>query len=671
MLNRDEFDILVSEVKDAAQKYYDGAGIQLKTDAEYDAMVDMVENCVAANPTWDANGVLDMVAAGASGGGDVAHSTPMLSLAKSKTFPKIIEFLSTLSTNVVVEPKIDGLAVRAEYHSGRLTLVATRGDGLTGENVTAQAYNVSGLPATIVSNGFVEVRGEVYMTDADFEIANTNRVASGRLGFANPRNATAGSLRREDNNYITPMSFAAYDIVGDGFAQNSYQERMRAATILGFGTTLQLFDTLDIPNNLTRDNTKVLERIEMLETARPTLGFPIDGAVIKVDSFASRETLGTSSRTPRWATSYKYAADTTTTVVTGIEMSIGRTGRLGLRLVVEPVSVGGTLITYAAGHNVSWMESQHMGVGTKVTLYRAGDVIPRAIALPAEQQPATATVWVPPAVCPQCGGDWDKSSLLWRCLNPEDSVVGWLVYACSRDLLDIEGASDAFVTSVVEAGLANDPADLYDLTVDQIANLVLGETNIGNERKIGVTNAKKIFVSIREAKNATLDRHINSLNLRKTGRTMSRRLAAHFRTMNSFRNATVEQLIQVDGIGLDKAETIHKGLQTRSNLIDRMVAAGVTTTILDVEESSAKVNTLVGEKVVVTGSMSSEPRLATYNRNAVNELVEAQGGKSSGSVSSSTTLLVCGDPDSSKYVKAVSLGVPIVSPTEFADRVGL
>lgn len=645
---RDKFDEAVAIALDAAAAYYDGSHSTL-TDAEYDHIVDRVTASVAAHPDWDAAGLLDAVAAGVSTGGDVTHPVPMLSLAKATADDELADFLTRIAGNpTVTEVKLDGLAVRAEYRSGALVLVATRGDGVTGEDVTAQATTIAGLPADLGARVDLEVRGEVFMTDADFTTASANRVAAGKAPFVNPRNATAGTLRNADLAYHAPMTFAAYDASGPAVEQlPTHTERMAHVATLGIGTAINLIADLDPTDSPATVITAIGER-------RAALGFPIDGAVVKVNDLAARERIGVISRSPKWALAWKYPADQVPSVLRRIEVTIGKTGRLALTGHIDPVFVAGATVSKASLHNVDWLLATGMGVGSKVAVSRANDVIPYLAAL----DNSTATPWVPPASCPQCGGDWNKDTLLWRCTSPECSLVGWIVYALSRDVLDVDGASEAIASALVEAGLVNDVADLYALTAAQLETLQLGEG-----RTLGAKMAAKIAAGIAAAKAQPLNRHITSLAILGTGRTMSRRLAAHFGSLEALRTASKEQLAEVDGVGTEKAEMIYTGLRTRSDIIDRLIAAGITTTT---EAAAAAVNgdgtslPLAGKTYVISGTIPG------YSRNEAHERIEALGGKASSSVSKTTTALITSETDTSKAKKAADLGIPVIDPAEFA-----
>lgn len=651
-MTRSDFAAMVRAARDAAAAYYDGGDI-LMTDAEYDALLDTIGELAREHPDWDTEGVLDEVAAGVSRGGTVAHPTPMLSLGKAKDPEAVAVFVALVSTPVLVEPKLDGLAVRAEYRGGRLVLVATRGDGASGEDVTAQARGVQGLPEVLPEAVDCEVRGEVYMTDADFDVASANRVAAGKPAFVNPRNATAGCLRNADADYEAPMSFAAYEITGpvaDGAL--THVERSAVMARLGIASCASLLPELSTP---TEAASEVLARLDAIGARRTGLGYPIDGAVVKVDSIAARDRLGAIARTPRWAVAYKYAPDTATTVLRDIEVAVGRTGRISLRAALDPVFVGGATITYATLHNPKFVTDADFRIGDTVYVYRAGDVIPRVNAVEMSRRPAGAEPWQPPSTCPACGETWETSSLLWRCHTPACSTVGRIEYACSRDALDVEGLSEAIAEAIVEAGLARDIADLFTLTADDLANLPLGD----GARIIGAKVAAKIITEINKAKNQPLSRVLIALGIRGTGRTMSRRLAAHFGSLSAFRSASIDELTEVEGIGPEKASLIHSELVLLSDVIDRMVAAGITAAHDAPPASAGATGPLAGKKVCVTGTVPG------LSRNEANEAVERLGGKSSSSVSKATHLVVIGDGAGSKAEKAAALGIPVMAAEDF------
>ena len=651
---RRQFDTAVEQALNAAAAYYDSAEMQM-TDAEYDVLIDDITEAAAQHPDWDSRGVLDQVAAGASAGGEVTHPTPMLSLSKVKTLDDVRDFVTKVAQPVTVEPKLDGLAVRAEYVKGALTLVATRGDGATGEDVTARASEIQGLPLKLRKSLTFEVRGEVFMTDHDFETANDNRVHSGKPAFVNSRNAVAGCLRNSDREYDAPMSFAAYDASGMSISDDSYISRMLSLASWGIGTARALVSGVS-DLKATTDPEEVVTRIESLGQRRSGLGFPIDGAVVKTDDVNARESLGVVSRTPRWAAAYKYAADTASTVLRDIEVAVGRTGRISLRAVLEPVFVGGTTVTFATLHNPAFVQEADFRIGDTVYVYRAGDVIPRVNAVDLSKRRRGAKKWIAPTTCPQCGEEWDYSTMLWRCPSPECSLTSWIDFALSRDVLDVDGASIAFAEQAVEAGLVNDLSDIFTLSIDQVATLPAGD-----DRQIGVKNATKIVNGIQTAKEQPLARQITSWNIRMVGRTLGRRMAAHFHTLDALLAASQEDLAAVDGIGAEKSRVIYSGLRDREPMIRTLVALGINTGTPASPTTNDGTLPLAGKKVVVTGTVPG------LTRTEAQEAVERLGGQSSGSVSKSTDLVVIGDGAGSKADKAAELGIPTMSAEDFAQ----
>lgn len=650
-----EFAAAVEDAVAAAAAYYESDTLMMSDD-EYDVLVDRITVSKAAHPEWDDRGVTSSVAAGQSAGGTVMHPVPMLSMAKSKDPESVTAFLAGLPAGVlvVVEPKLDGVAIRAEYEDGHLVLLVTRGDGLSGERVPVDTV-VDGLPPVIDVPGRVEVRGEVFMTDTDFERSNTARVGSGKPGFANPRNAVAGTLRRETRTYEAFMSFAAYDASGDTLdTVDDYAERMSVVEAAGVRTAIALA-AVNIDTDPTNDPVVVMDRIARLGEVRDGLTFGIDGAVVKVVSMQARDELGAGSRAPKWATAFKYPPVEGSSFLAAIEVAVGRTGRMSVTGVLEPpVFIDGSTVGRATLHHTGFIAEQGLGIGSKVIVEKRGDIIPRiTAALEADVQ---VEPWSPPLVHDVCGQPWDTSEVIWRCVSPECSTVSRIAYAASRDVLDIDGLGAEVATALVDAGLVSNVADLYDLTVEQVAETRIGTTSTGNPKVIGTTVATKIVNGIEAAKSQPLARHLTSLGIRTLGRTFGRRLAAHFGTLENVRTATVDDLMAVDGIAAEKAAYIHDGLAAMSDVLDRMVAAGITTT----SAPDATGVDLTGKTYVVSGAVPG------YTRTTISERIEALGGKTSSSVTKNTTALITAETTTSKAKKAAELGIPVIDPTEFA-----
>lgn len=654
-----EYRSTVEVLKTAAAAYYSGTGLDL-TDAAYDAALDRVRATEVENPSWVIDHGLFDVAAG-TGAGDVPHTVPMLSLNKATTDAELEAWWNRLdglvgpNVEVVVEPKLDGIAISAEYRDGKLFRALTRGDGQAGEDITAKIpTGTVGLPRTTRLATSIIVRGELVFTREQFAAANEFRVAEGKPAFVNARNALAGSVRRDDlpADERPPMTFFAYSAV----VAEDHTALVNDLDGDYFETALHLgIDVAGLGIHPTCSLDEVKARIAAIGDHRSDFPCDIDGAVIKIDSVKRQHDAGATGAHPRWALAWKYAAEEASTTLLAIDVQIGRTGVHTPVARLDPVFVGGTTVTNVTLHNPSDLEARDVRPGDTVVVRRAGDVIPEITGH--IQRPADSVPWDMPTDCLRCGSELDQSEKRWRCVN-RDCTAGagaLLVYACSRDALDIEGAAEGTITALLEAGLVRDLADLAELTVDQVAGLP----------GFGEVSARNLIDGVAAAKNQPLHRLVTALGIRMTGRRMSKRLAAHFGTLEALRDAYEAKLVEVEGIGDRRAVVIRAELSALDPLLDRLVAQGWNTFDENhgVERDEADLP-LAGETVVVTGSVPG------YGRNEVNDLIERLGGKSSGSVSKNTTLLISAGPGSSKHTKAVDLGIRIESPEWLAGLAG-
>jgi DNA ligase (NAD+) len=659
----EEYQTAVSSALSAA-KAYETTDVEEMTDSDFDRLLAKIASHEAANGIEPEHDLHDSVGHGGATGGDVEHVTPMKSLEKPGE-DAVIEFAAK-HPKAVIEPKIDGLAISVRYEDGKMVRAARRGDGYTGEDVTDRVRGVDGLPE-VAGEGDYEVRGELYLNDENKEKANAIRQTSGEAPFANARNGVAGMLNKQDGTYAGLFSFAAYSTTVD--EQGDHLDNMAALEGMGFTTARSL-----LPQSVL-DAEDPMAAIAALGAERKCLDFLMDGAVLKLNTAAEREELGEGSRAPKWAVAYKYPAVEEPTIIEDIEYNIGKTGRLSIRARLTPVEVDGSVVEYASLHNVGHLKAADMRIGDTVSCFRANDVIPQVHQPRVDLRGSDSQPWAPPAVCPKCSEPFDKSTELWRCRTPECSVSGRIAYAASRDAgLDIEGLGGSIGDALIEKDLVKDVSDLFYLTEDQLAELELGETTTGGTRTLGQKNAAKIMAEIEKAKAQPLNRVITALSMRFTGRTFGRRLASEFGTMEALQAGTVTQLANVEGIGEKKAEVIHEQLQKNEPVIARLRAAGVNMGAPKAAPADgAKAPKLTKPdgkpmNVVVTGSMKGSP-LGALSRSGVQELIEAEGGKASGSVSKTTDLLVCGEPGSSKFIKAQELGVKIVTPEEFAQMI--
>ncbi|MFE1980193.1 NAD-dependent DNA ligase LigA [Streptomyces mirabilis] len=676
----------VEDAVKASAAYYAG-GTSVLDDDTYDRLVRGIAAWESAHPDEVLPDSPTGKVAGGAVEGDVPHTVPMLSLDNVFSPEEFTAWTASLArrighdvTRFGVEPKLDGLAIAARYTRGRLTRLITRGDGTAGEDVSHAIGTVEGLPAELTEPVTVEVRGEVLMTTAQFEHANEVRTAHGGQPFANPRNAAAGTLRAKDRAYTVPMTFFGYALLplpgtegalAARLAEAAHSELMARCGELGVNTTA----VTAVPGTTAETAEQVLARVKEIAALRAELPFGIDGIVVKADLAADQEAAGSGSRAPRWAIAYKLPAVEKITRLLEVEWNVGRTGIIAPRAVLEPVEIDGSTITYATLHNPADITRRDLRLGDHVMVHRAGDVIPRVEAPVAHLRTGEERPIVFPEVCPRCGSTIDTSEQRWRCENGRNChLVAALSYAAGRDQLDIEGLGHTRVVQLVEAGLVADLADVFALTRDQLLAL----------ERMGETSTDNLLAAIGAAKGQPLSRVLCALGVRGTGRSMSRRIARYFATMDHIRAADAEAMQRVEGIGTEKAPSIVAELAELAPLIDKLTAAGVNMTEpgatppVTADDTDTDTDTgaqgaepaggpLTDMAVVVTGAMTGP--LEKLSRNQMNELIERAGGRSSSSVSKKTTLVVAGEGAGSKRAKAEDLGIRLVTPDEFATLV--
>jgi DNA ligase (NAD+) len=659
-LTRSAYDTAVARLEEAARQYYDGDTLTMD-DGTYDELIAVVRATEEANPSWVRSGVTTAVAAGVSRGGDVEHSAPMLSLDNAYDddelgawYERLVKVTGRDEVSLCVEPKLDGLALAARYRQGVLEMVVTRGDGQTGEDVTARARGAVGLPARLATPIDVEVRGECVMTAEQFEAANADRVAGGKPAFANPRNAVAGSIRNQSSAVAAPMTFCAYGIhaLGDDdsvVAEVEAGGHVAAMTWLenhGVNTAIAMGRAFGAGSHA--GLAAAAAACTTIAANRAQLDCGIDGAVVKADDPAVRADAGATGKAPRWAVARKFPPDTKLTTLVDIECNVGRTGALTVRAVLEPVAVGGVVIRYCTLSNPSEIARKDLRIGDEVWVRRAGEVIPEITGVHVEARPSGVTPWPAPSTCPRCGSDLDRTQKVWRC--PRGRACGLaesIEYAMSREALDVEGMGAKLVAQLVEAGMVADLADVFSLTAERLTGL----------ERMGETSAAKVVAELEGAKALPLSRVLTALGVRLTGRRMCRRIAEHFGSMDALRQATVDELAAVEGIGEVRAESILAELAELAEVIERLAACGVR---MD-EPVAAKPagGALAGKRVCVTGSVPG------LNRDEAHALVERLGGTVMSGVTKKTDLLVQGDGGGSKAKKAAELGVAVMTAEAF------
>ena len=663
----------VAEAVAAAAAYYGDGSTALDDDA-YDRLVWRIAAYEEAHPEEVAPDSPTGKVAGGAVGGDVPHTVPMLSLDNVFSPEQLTAWAAGLERRLArpvrswsVEPKLDGLAIAARYRDGRLVQLITRGDGTAGEDVSHAIGTIVGLPDRLAEPVNVEMRGEVMMTAGQFEAANLIRVQHEGTPFSNARSGAAGTLRAKERPYTVELTFFGYGALGlrpgagliRRLQESAHSQVMTYVAGLGVQTTTATGAGITTASGLD----DVLRRIEEIAALRAELGLGIDGIVIKADDAADQIEAGFSSRAPRWAIAYKLPAVEKITRLVAVEWNVGRTGVIAPRAVLEPVQIDGTTVTYATLHNAADIGRRGLLLGDHVTVYKAGDVIPRVEAPVVHLRTGAETPITIPATCPRCDGDIDTSQQRWRCVQGRlCHALASISYAVARDALDIESLGRNRIEAMLQAGLIADFADLFTLDHDAVLGL----------DRMGETSTTNLLAAIEAAKAKPLNKVFCALGVQGTGRRMSRRIARHFATMDAIRGADVEALQEVEGIGPERAALIIKELHGLAPVIDKLVAAGLSMTEPDAvtgesAPSSEEDLPLTGMTVVVTGSMTGP--LAALSRNEVNDLIERAGGKASSSVSTKTSLLVAGEKAGSKKDKAAGLSVPITSPEQFAETV--
>ncbi|MFZ3474810.1 NAD-dependent DNA ligase LigA [Streptomyces sp. 4.24] len=669
VFSRADYSAALRRLREASRAYYGGADSALD-DAAYDRLRLSVLAWEAEHPDEAApDSVTGLVADGAAPVGDMEHTVRLLSLDNVFDPAGLVSWGASLQRRLghepaggfTVEPKMDGAAVAARYRAGRLEQVITRGNGTHGEDVSHVIGTIEGLPEQLPVPATFEVRGEVLFTQSQFEAANEVRVAHGAQPFANPRNGTAGTLRAKDRPYRLAMTFWAYGAVeldGVAFAPSGATHAEVLAAVSGAGVRT----TADTPAGLHVVPTlaEAQREVDAIAARRADLPFGIDGVVIKANDAAEQAAAGLGSRFPYWAIAFKLPAVERQTVLKDVVWDVGRTGVLAPTAILEPVDIDGSTVTRATLHNPADIRRRDLHLGDTVTVYKAGDIIPRVQAALVGHRPAGALEVPLPTRCPNCDGEINKDQERWRCAKGTGCALPALIeYAAGRDILDIDGLGKTYVNALIESGDVADVADLFTLTEEQL-------TAASGSAKRGAKLAEQIAA----AKSRPLSRVFCALGVLGTGRSMSRRIAAHFGTMDAVRQADASAMQEVDGIGGEKAPVIVEQVASLAQVIDKLAAAGVNMTEPQQPRTAAE-GPLSGKTVVVTGKMSGP--LENMGRSEMNTLIEKAGGRAGGSVNSKTTYLVCaasasGKP-SSKAVKAEELGVTVLTPEAFAELV--
>ena len=645
------------------------------SDAAFDSLVHELRALEAAHPEfYDPNSPTQRV-----GGyvgeqfAPIRHERRMYSLDDAMDAAELDAWLDRVEeafggmVDVVCELKIDGSSIALTYQDGNLVRGATRGDGTTGEDVTANIRTVKNLPLRLRPDALggltdpsraIELRGEVYMPKSSFDSLNRAAEANGKQPFANPRNAAAGSLRQKD-----PAITAGRDL-------STFLYAIADERALAFGTQWELLQWLgeagfhvnpDVQLCATRDEVhafcqRAIER-------RDSLPYEIDGVVVKVNSFARQEEMGYTARAPRWAIAFKFPPEEKTTLLRDITVQVGRTGKLTPVAEMDPVRVAGSTVARATLHNEDEVLRKDVRVGDTVIVRKAGDVIPEVLGPVVSLRPADARPWAMPKTCPSCGSPVirEEGEADYRCISIDcpAQALERLLHWASRGAMDIDGMGEEIVARLVESGRLTDVADYYTLDEIELSMLDMGRVNKDGEAiRLGRTVAAKLVAAIDASRGRGFARVLFGLGMRHVGKTTAEALAASYPSMDELRAATEEDLAAVEGIGPKIAHSVYLFLRTPDNVavIDRLQARGVNLADSAAEDAAQLPQTLAGLTFVLTGTLVQ----SGMTRDEAGAALKARGAKVSGSVSKKTSFVVAGESAGSKYDKAIALGVPVL-----------
>ena len=652
-----EIQQLRSELERHNQLYYVNDAPEI-SDFEYDAMLRRLEDLEAAHPEY-----YDPISPTQHVGGyalntfaQVTHEVPLESLQDVFSFDELHAFGERMDSaltephSYVVEPKIDGLSMSLEYENGIFVRGATRGDGAMGEDVTENLRTVRNLPQKIENApARLIVRGEVYMSHESFEAINAEREISGEALLANPRNAAAGSVRQQDPKVAAArkLDIIIFNLqLCSGRDFHSHAETLDYLQSLGFPTVpYQICDTLQA----------CCDRIDWIGDHRGEFAFDIDGAVIKIDSLSQRAALGSTAKFPRWAVAYKYPPEKKESIVRQILVQVGRTGVLTPKAVIDPVRLAGTTVTNATLHNQDFIDNLDLRIGDTVLVQKAGEIIPEVLSVNKDKRPEGTVPYKMPMVCPECGApvERDEDGAALRCTGAECPAqrLRNIVHFASRDAMDIDGLGVSLCDALIKAGLVHSPAELYYLEPQSVANL----------ERMGQKSAENLMAALEKSKENGLAKLLCAFGIRQVGQKAGKILAAHFKNLDELMDATEMELMTIPDIGSATAAFIRDWFDSpqSQHQIKLLREAGVSF------ESKEQIvdHRFAGMTFVLTGALEH------FTRDEAGAVIEKFGGKTSGSVSKKTSYLLAGENTGSKYTKAVSLGIPILSENDFIEMI--
>lgn len=665
MSTRTKIDNIRSELNDHNYRYYvlDDPVI---SDAEYDRLLRELQSLEDTHPELitDDSPTQRVGALPLEGFGNIEHRIPMQSLANAMDSDELLAFHDRLirrlgkeqAIEYIAEPKLDGLAVELVYENGQFVNGSTRGDGTTGEDITQNLKTIRAIPLALrvetqSAPALLEVRGEVFISKDDFKKLNKQQEENDKPVFANPRNAAAGSLRQLDSGITAtrPLSIFCYQAgVVEGTTFETHSEFLAALQNWGCPVNPEIKILNGIEEAITFHSN--------LESHRNSLPYEIDGSVIKVNNYALREELGVRSRSPRWAIAGKFKAQQETTVIEDIVLSVGRTGAVTPVAKLQPVKVGGVVVSNVTLHNQDEIDRKDIRVGDTVLIQRAGDVIPQVVKVIKEKRPSNTSPFKMTNTCPECDHDVyrPEDEVVARCQNLScpAQVKRRIEHFVSKNAMDIDGVGEKLIDQLVEKNLVKSVDDLYHLTLDQLSEL----------ERMAEKSAKNTISAIDNSKSTTFHRFVHALGIRNVGEHVAKVLEKSFTgNIEIFMKTNAEVLEDIDEVGPIVAETIVKfwADETNVNIVNNCFKLGIS--LESVKNETEQI--FMGKTFIFTGSLES------ITRKEGKEIVEARGGRAAGSVSAKTDYIVAGENAGSKLKKAEKLGIPVLTESEFMDLI--
>ncbi|HEX2971930.1 MAG TPA: NAD-dependent DNA ligase LigA, partial [Tepidisphaeraceae bacterium] len=594
----------------------------------------------------------------------VEHAVPMMSIDNTYEEDGVRAFdervrkgLGGQQPQYVLEPKVDGVSSSIRYENGSLVLAATRGDGRRGDNVTANARTIRCIPLRLHDGAIprvFEVRGEIYMPNAEFQRLNKEREANGEVIFANPRNATAGTLKQLDSKIVAKRRLR---FISHGAGQ------VEPLPVDSYWEWIQLLKKWRFPvaeyTRIAKDVEEVLQGIREFAKIRGSLPYQTDGMVIKVDSFQQRDRLGATSKAPRWVAAFKYPAEQMQTILRDVRWQVGKGGSLTPVADLDAVFVAGSTVRRATLHNIEQIERLGLKIGDTVVIEKAGEVIPYVVQAVPEKRPKDAKDIVPPEKCPSCGATVEREAdtPFIRCVNPAcpDQLKERIRWFCGRNQMDIDRLGEALVDQLVDHGLVKTFADIYRLTKEQLINL----------ERMGDKSAQNVIDAIEASRTRGLDRLLAGLGIRHVGNRVAHVLAQHFGSLDALESATQDELAEVEEIGPVIADSVHDFFHNEAGqeAIRQLKSVGIDPKMQRTAATTGPLP-LAGQTIVVTGT------LERFGRKEIEDLILSLGGKASGSVSKKTSFVLAGDSAGSKLDKAKQLNVPILTEADFLKKIG-